>query len=97
MDYGGRAARHELAAQLRDVIKTGGLSDVKALTAGFSGKLAGDDLDAELLKICVDEKREEVAKHLIANCGARHNAVLKVGNRIRVIAHIQLINKAFIH
>ena len=41
------------------------------MTKDFQGSLAIDDLDIEILKMCVDEKRQEIGKHLITACGAR--------------------------
>ena len=70
--YGSRVEAHALHRLLKSTMEMTSLDDVIEMTKDLRrGVLSVDDLDVSLLDVCAKTGRNDIARHLIDNCGAR--------------------------
>ena len=69
--HGSRVEGHALHRLLKSTMEMASLDDVIEMTKDFRGVLTVDDLDISLLDTCAKTGRNDIARHLIDQCGAR--------------------------
>ena len=78
MKYGAKAECYVTFHNMMKNLKSVSLADIRKQTSNFQGSFAEDNLDAILIKECIDHRRQEIAKHLIEHCGCRPKVLLTV-------------------
>ena len=76
--YGSSVALCEVKAALSKIIPDGAsVKEVRKVTASLLDGLGHGSVDSDLLRLCIDNNRVEIAKHLF-KCGARWDIMIKV-------------------
>lgn len=78
--YGAKASAHSLAALLKPMIPAHSISEIRTITADLKQGFNHDNLDGELLKLCIENSRVEVARHFIKDCLCNPSTTISISN-----------------
>lgn len=76
--YGARASAYSISAIIKPMIPAHSISEIRMITADLKYGFNYDGLDGELLKLCIENSRIEVARHFIKDCLCNPSTTIKV-------------------